>query len=481
MLVSKLRLRGWRLQPNAALVVQELRVLVGGVNVAGEATVSSSVPPDSGTIEWMTDGDSGTECTWSAEAAQAPGFYIELAFVSPVDMSDVVVATSGDTVRGSVLTWDSGAGWSVVAYSIPFEGGVSFSGRFEYPYAVLVDEPFIYLRCDDKVGTSVVDSVGGNTTFAVPAYAQRVLAPANEPAGFLAPSGINDRRGVVYSADPSVGRLSNQFTLSFLVTPNGGGGDVTLAIKELGGVNWPEWHLSASASGQITLEIYTTNGPSGLVSLRGTVGALRFGRRNHIELVRNGQLYQCYVNGVLDINGSAPAGPWSGNTNLSFLGRYLSGYDLPVPPGVVSDIAFFAKALSGAQIARHYEALPNPAGQWLEVSVSESQAISGSVVQSSGVVLVGPQRVLDMEHGGNGCIYGTVELYVQAGNIPLPRRVRLHRSRDGMLVRETWSDAQGNYRFDGISERYTYDVIAWDHEGLQQSVVANDLTPEVMP
>lgn len=94
---------------------------------------------------------------------------------------------------------------------------------------------------------------------------------------------------------------------------------------------------------------------------------------------------------------------------------------------------------------------------------------------------VSPLRAMDMECGGQCSIYGAVELYAQAGNIPLPRRVRLHRSRDGLLVRETWSDAQGNYRFDGISERYTYDVIAWDHEGMQQSVVANDLTPEVMP
>lgn len=90
------------------------------------------------------------------------------------------------------------------------------------------------------------------------------------------------------------------------------------------------------------------------------------------------------------------------------------------------------------------------------------------------------EQATDVEFGGTGCIYGTVELYAQAGNIPLPRRVRLHRSRDGMLVRETWSDAQGTYRFDGITERYNYDVIAWDHEGLQQSVVANDLTPEPM-
>jgi len=87
---------------------------------------------------------------------------------------------------------------------------------------------------------------------------------------------------------------------------------------------------------------------------------------------------------------------------------------------------------------------------------------------------------IDVEVGGRGSIYGTVELYAQAGNIPLPRRVRLHRSRDGLLFREAWSDAQGKYRFEGISQRYTYDVIAWDHEGLQQSVVANDLQPEAM-
>lgn len=89
-------------------------------------------------------------------------------------------------------------------------------------------------------------------------------------------------------------------------------------------------------------------------------------------------------------------------------------------------------------------------------------------------------RAADAENGGYGVVFGSVELYNQAGNIPLPRRVRLHRSRDGLLVRETWSDAQGNYRFEGISQRYTYDVIAWDHEGLQQSVVANDLQPEAM-
>lgn len=90
-------------------------------------------------------------------------------------------------------------------------------------------------------------------------------------------------------------------------------------------------------------------------------------------------------------------------------------------------------------------------------------------------------KKMDVEFGGRGSIHGTVKLYNQAGNTPLRRRVRLHRSRDGLLVRETWSDAQGNYRFDGLSARYEYDVIAWDHEGQFRSTIANNLKPEVRP
>lgn len=92
-----------------------------------------------------------------------------------------------------------------------------------------------------------------------------------------------------------------------------------------------------------------------------------------------------------------------------------------------------------------------------------------------------PQRLMDAETGGFYRIYGTVERGEVPVNVPLRRRVRLHRSRDGMLVRETWSKADGSYEFTEISGRYEYDVIAWDHEMQFRSVVANNLTPEVMP
>lgn len=92
-----------------------------------------------------------------------------------------------------------------------------------------------------------------------------------------------------------------------------------------------------------------------------------------------------------------------------------------------------------------------------------------------------PGRLVDVELGGFSRIYGSVARNDTPANTPLVRRVRLHRSRDGMLVRETWSKADGSYEFTEISGRYEYDVIAWDHEMQFRSVVANNLVPEVMP
>ena len=57
--------------------------------------------------------------------------------------------------------------------------------------------------------------------------------------------------------------------------------------------------------------------------------------------------------------------------------------------------------------------------------------------------------------------------------------MRLCRSRDSYLVRETWSAADGTYRFEGISERYEYDIEAWDHEKNNFTAVANNQLPQV--
>ena len=85
----------------------------------------------------------------------------------------------------------------------------------------------------------------------------------------------------------------------------------------------------------------------------------------------------------------------------------------------------------------------------------------------------------DLDVGGRGRIYGTVKRKADPQNIPLVRRVRLHDSRTGSLLRQTWSQTDGSYEFRDLSPDLEFDVVAWDHERHFRSEIANNLKPEV--
>lgn len=85
----------------------------------------------------------------------------------------------------------------------------------------------------------------------------------------------------------------------------------------------------------------------------------------------------------------------------------------------------------------------------------------------------------DRIHGGAGCIYGNVFQKGEPANIPLVRRVRLLREVDSLCLRETWSNAAGNYEFPDLSLDYKYTAIAYDRTHDYRAVIADNLTPEV--
>ena len=232
--------------------------------------------------------------------------------------------------------------------------------------------------------------------------------------------------------------------------------------------------------GRLMLEVRPATG----VALRSIVGGVVTANTwSHVAVsVKNGAA-KLFVNGALVASGTTvldiaftPVGIGVGtaanrnNPSVEYFGGVIDGLRFSIGhAGQESD--FTPTAIQLDLVSRTPLLRQNTHGVTI---VSLGAIDEHSVHQAASVPL-------DVEFSGAATIHGTVELYAQAGNIPLPRRVRLYRSRDGLLVRETWSNAQGEYRFDGITDRYTYDVIAWDHEGLQRSVVANDLTPEVMP
>lgn len=91
-----------------------------------------------------------------------------------------------------------------------------------------------------------------------------------------------------------------------------------------------------------------------------------------------------------------------------------------------------------------------------------------------------PALMLDTDNGGRGRVVGTTK-NVGTPNYPVARRVRLLRKRDGALAREVWSDTAGNYQFNSVRHDVDYVVMAHDHTGLYNAVVADTVTPELMP
>ena len=80
---------------------------------------------------------------------------------------------------------------------------------------------------------------------------------------------------------------------------------------------------------------------------------------------------------------------------------------------------------------------------------------------------------------GRGRIYGTVKT---TPNTPVYRKVWLIRERDGLLMREQWSDpVTGVYDFKFVDELQKFTVLSYDQSGAFGAVVADGVVPVLMP
>ncbi len=112
--------------------------------------------------------------------------------------------------------------------------------------------------------------------------------------------------------------------------------------------------------------------------------------------------------------------------------------------------------------------------------------VGGRALYAGATPVLAPRfSVRDFYRGGDqsGRVRGrTVEQEDKnSPKVPVSRRVRLYRDRDGLLIREAWSNAQGEYDFQRIDSTTTYTVLSYDHEGDFRAVAADRVTPEAMP
>jgi hypothetical protein len=113
---------------------------------------------------------------------------------------------------------------------------------------------------------------------------------------------------------------------------------------------------------------------------------------------------------------------------------------------------------------------------------STVQSAGGAGAYAGALSPAPPSSSRDYLHGGTGFIASTVKEKNTPIDTPLRRRVRLYRDSDGLLLRQTWSDATtGNYRIDDLDPAQRYTVIGIEHLHNYRAVLADNLTPEVSP
>jgi len=452
------------------LDISELQLWAQGQRVDAGASISCSLPPLAGDVSSLFDGNAATGCRWAASDVRAPGFWIQVDLAGD-RVDEVYVGGALLPARMTVLR--PGTTQPYTAWPALVSGGAWFRESGNVLYSILAATPAGAWGLDGA-GVTQADLVGSRT---------------------------GTRSGGVTSSTVITVGLSGSFepqTTGLVVIPAQGvdGGDFSLVIDlqtdtsdnlviAEHGSNNQGWSLQTAGPGQTVYGAV----PGGIIVACGfnagggltmTNSAINDGRPHRILFTYSAQSgRRLYVDGVLDSKDYGSSGGPIYNSSELHVGSRAGSAGLPAG-SLISAFAIFSRALSLAEVA----AVSSDPRVTRTLTMHRHRPLSvlGSSPVSQGLQATSAHRVrklIDVECGGQGRIYGMVSRKETPANVPLRRRVRLHRSVDGYLARETWSKADGSYEFREISTRYEWDVIAWDHELQEYSTVANNQLAEV--
>ncbi|MFZ6775792.1 LamG domain-containing protein [Undibacterium sp. Ji83W] len=210
-----------------------------------------------------------------------------------------------------------------------------------------------------------------------------------------------------------------------------------------------------------------------------TTTALSLNTWHHVCAVRSSNQLSLYVDGVALPNTAT----YPGETIINTIGADGSG--------VQGSQCYIDDLRMTAGVARYVGNFTPPG----EFDATKPDILATGVHVVKRVVSVGipstnfkhphlatpSRKEADLLYGGNGRISGVTKKKGPP-DVAVSTRVRLFKDRDGMMIRETWSDpVTGAYVFDHISMDVKYTVLTYDHTHNFRAVVADNLTPELMP
>ena len=465
------RFVGFNVPQGLDLVLARLQLLDAAGSAIPVSQVSCSHAPVSGALAGLPSG--GGAVRFSGMDAAQPGFYIQFDAVVPSDIAQIKIAGVSAAGLPVAVTACEGSPWvPKLSYR-----GITYDANLENIDGRSLD-PFL-----DQVSMLIW-----------PTGTRPVDHNINQPTPWTFAGGIADL--------PSAGAVAGR-TLRFPVGGNAWLAAPSSAALELGSGDFTfEARIKTTKTGNVALLDKYNSSSSWQMMLEGgklsfwigsywTAGAtaVNDGTYRDVAIERFGNRLRAYVDGRLDgdiaFTSAIPDNGYAVAIGAQVASRSPS-YDF------VGDIDYVRltrglarySSVAGYAPPRTLPAVPQAAAAYWDgfASLAQMALIKGEEPVQQGLQTVArhsPSKLLDVECGGQGRIYGTVARKSTPSNVPLRRRVRLHRSVDGYLARETWSKADGSYEFREISTRYEWDVIAWDHERQEYSTVANNQLAEV--
>lgn len=378
-----------------------------------------------------------------------------------------------------------------------------------YRDEVLADSPITYLSLDG--GDTAID-VSGNELNGSVVDGNYVLDATLQSVGGVGEYAL-EMNGKAYIQIENVGPIiaDDSFTVEMVLVraPDHTSYEALWAMHNAAGDDFLVCWEPNTSSAQWKLPAETNKREGSFPS----VFYEHVGERIHYVTIydRDASAVRVFINGEEVLSTRYPivtvTPPVPENAQLVF-GMQLNGSSPSnfTESGVISQVAVYKGALSAERIAAHFAATSKPvllasiASGWVG-PVAGWNPSSNPVPNPRGIertgrslYLNGPGHqlaTLDQMDGGGGngtptggvsdpsrmgVIAGTV-LDIQAQ--PVSRRVRVHERATGRIVRETWSDADGKYRFTDLDPRRAFYVMAFDHTLQQNAVVSDNVHSEV--
>ena len=419
-----------------------------GLRLDATAILSASSAPSVGVLANLQDGNLDTRAAWTSQATQSLALVWD--FGGSADVSDIRLA--GDSPSGFLLCakiqWsDDAATWATLFEPryIKWPGKQTFTTSADYTsqWLDMGLTSYVVFSGDKRTVTTgtvsttvigVLPKAGGVLQFEVQILGSGSWAVGILPASVWKVSGYFVNASLACSYNNTGGKyvngVSSAYGASF--TAN----DVVGVVVDFT-VGIVTFYKNGVSQGAITL-------PATLLNMALAPGCGDSGSSAaSFRLAGRGFAYPI-----------AGADPWESITSIDTHTRAWNQQSGVVTPAV---------PVIGMRYPKIYGLVAMPPVSYLSVATGNTPDFKSGVLGT-----------------GRGRVSGTVK---EKGtpNVPVYRKVRLQRERDGLHLREVWSHpVTGAYSFDFVDELQLFTVLSYDHTGVFRAVVANGVTPELI-